>query len=196
MHRKRHRSGARKSLVFLETLFSASPDELGRMIIVIRAEREARQARKNLPGGSEVVIKEAIADPEIARMLELLEQKRRKPHTIQCTGTKGKPRREILEAARIKREAAEARRQERQRKRQQREAEKREAAEARKRERDAIKAQREAEKRERQEQRKAAALERKRQQSKKIHIYTYTQLDKAQNRGYSMGVTAGTVTGL
>lgn len=192
MHRKRHRSGARKSLVFLETLFSASPDELGRMIIVIRAEREARQARKNLPGGSEVVIKEAIADPEIARMLELLEQKRRKPHTIQCTGTKGKPRREILEAARIKREAAEARRQERQRKRQQREAEKREAAEARKRERDAIKAQREAEKRERQEQRKAANAS----NQKKIHIYTYTQLDKAQNRGYSMGVTAGTVTGL
>ncbi len=125
----------RKSLVFLEALIAATPEELRDMNKAISAARAAIEARAHLPGGAEVVIAEALADHEIARMLELLEKKRRKAHRTAYTGYKGTPRPEILATA--------------QRKREQRAAE----LEERQRQRDAITARRKAEKRERQRQR-------------------------------------------
>lgn len=125
----------RKSLVFLEALIAATPEELRDMNKAISAARAAIEARAHLPGGAEVVIAEALADHEIARMLELLEKKRRKAHRTAYTGYKGTPRPEILATAQRKREQRAAEQEERQR------------------QRDAITARRKAEKRERQRQR-------------------------------------------
>lgn len=123
----------RKSLVFLEALLAATPDELGRMNTAIRAARDL--AGHTLPSGADEVIAAAIADPEIARMLEQLEAKRKKARFTGFRGAKGQTQEQIRATAQQKREAEEARRQERERQRQQREAEKREAANARRRER-------------------------------------------------------------
>lgn len=145
----------RKSLVFLEALLAATPDELGRMNTAIRAAREL--AGQTLPSGADEVIAAAIADPEIARMLEQLEAKRIKARFTGFRGAKGQSRDQIRATAQQKREAEEARRQERERQRQQREAqreaEKRERAEARTRERERQRREREEAKRRDREQR-------------------------------------------
>ena len=145
----------RKSLVFLEALLAATPDELGRMNTAIRAAREL--AGPTLPSGADEVIAAAIADPEIARMLEQLEAKRIKARFTGFRGAKGQSRDQIRATAQQKREAEEARRQERERQRQQREAqreaEKRERAEARTRERERQRREREEAKRRDREQR-------------------------------------------
>ena len=113
----------RKSLVFLEALLAATPDELGRMNTAIRAARDL--AGHTLPSGADEVIAAAIADPEIARMLELLEQKRKAPIFRGSREQKGMTREQIRATAQRKREAAEARRREREQERQrQREARK------------------------------------------------------------------------
>ena len=145
----------RKSLVFLEALLAATTDELGRMNTAIRAARDL--AGHTLPSGADEVIAAAIADPEIARMLEQLEAKRKKARFTGFRGAKGQTQEQIRATAQQKREAEEARRQERERQRQQREAkreaEKRERAEARTRERERQRREREEAKRRDREQR-------------------------------------------
>ena len=104
MTERKRRTDTRKSLVFLEALIAATPEELRDMNKAISAARAAIEARAHLPGGAEVVIAEALADPEIARMLELLEQKRKTPYFTGCREQKGMTREQIRATAQRKRE--------------------------------------------------------------------------------------------
>lgn len=90
---------SRHALAFLSALLDMTADELGRVNTAIRAARDA-----HLHPGAGAVMAEGIANQEIARMLEQLEQKRRKEHITQYTGLKGKTRQQIIAEAAERRE--------------------------------------------------------------------------------------------
>ena len=116
MHRKQYSAAQMRSAAGF--LLRSTPEELRDMNKAISAARAAIEARAHLPGGAEVVIAEALADHEIARMLELLEKKRKAPIFRGSREQKGMTREQIRATAQRKREAAEARRREREQERQ------------------------------------------------------------------------------
>lgn len=93
----------KKSLVFLSYILNCTPDDMQITNAIIQSA-----AGYILPSGAEVVIAECIASPALAAKFSELTAKRQIARPAPQTIHKGKSRAEIREAARVKREAAEA----------------------------------------------------------------------------------------